>query len=155
MPAPFALPQHQPLACSTTTIEADRILIIDNDENVVDGLSLRLRQQGFTVSLAATGEQGCVTAHRDHPDLIILDVRLPDRDGFSVRQELADAPDTCGTPVILLSGMTRPDIIRRSSAAGGQYFVRKPCDPGALMALIRHSLDESRRSPAANRPQSK
>ncbi len=136
---------HQTLPCPTTSTEADRILIIDDEVAIVSALSMQLRQQGFTVSLAGTGSQGRTAAHRDRPDLIILDLRLPDIDGFSLCQELADAPDTCSTPVILLSGMVRPDIIRRSRAAGGQYFVRKPYDPSALLVLVRHSLDEARR----------
>ena len=95
--------------------------------------------------MAETGAKGCATAHRDHPDLIILDLRLPDTDGFSVCQELAGAEDTRTTPVILLSGMARPDIIRRSRTVGCQYFVRKPYDPHTLLTLIRHSIEETRR----------
>ena len=94
--------------------DAEKILIIDDDPPLVAALSQRLRQQGFAVVEAASGAQGRVTAHRDHPDLIVMDLRLPDTDGFTLCQELADAADTCGTPVILLSGMTRPDIIRRA-----------------------------------------
>ncbi|HEY4312742.1 MAG TPA: response regulator [Pirellulales bacterium] len=143
---------HQTLTCQLTATEADRILIIDDEDAIVSALSSQLRQQGFRVSLAGTGSQGRTAAHRDRPNLIILDLRLPDIDGFSLCQELADAPATASTPVILLSGMVRPDIIRRSRAAGCQYFVRKPYDPGALLVLIRHSLDDSRRwsAPAEN-----
>ncbi len=134
----------QPLMPCTEPTSADRILIIDDDANLVEGLSLRLEQQGFQVSRAASGDEGRVAAHRDHPDLIILDLRLPDTDGYTLCQELAGAPDTCTTPVIVLSGMTRPDIIRRSRASGSEYFVRKPYDPKSLLILIRHSIDESR-----------
>ncbi len=141
--SPPALLQVHP--CQTTTDEAERILIIDDEPAIVSALSSQLQQQGFLVSLAGTGSQGRTAAHRDRPQLIILDLRLPDIDGFTLCQELADDPDTCGTPVILLSVLVRPDIIRRSRAAGCQYFVRKPYDPAALLVLIRHSLEESRR----------
>jgi CheY-like chemotaxis protein len=76
--------------------------------------------------------------------LILLDLRLPDADGFSVCQELADSSETCAIPVIILSGMERPDIIRRSRAAGCQYFVRKPYDPNALLILVQHAIGEAR-----------
>ena len=141
--APQALEEARP--CQVVAAREERILIIDDEPAIVSALSSQLQQQGFIVSLASTGGLGRESAHRDRPDLIILDLRLPDIDGFTLCQELADAPGTCGTPVILLSGMVRPDIIRRSRAAGCQYFVRKPYDPGALLVLIRHSLDESRR----------
>jgi DNA-binding response OmpR family regulator len=126
----------------------DRILIIDDDPHLVASLSHRLRQQGFAVLSAETGAQGCETAHRDHPDLIILDLRLPDTDGLSVCQQLAGAADTSSTPVILLSGMARPDIIRRPHTSSCQYFVRKPYDPRTLLTLVRQSIDETRRSHA-------
>ncbi|HVU85862.1 MAG TPA: response regulator [Pirellulales bacterium] len=135
----------QPQTGPVTTGEGDRILIIDDEPSIVSALSAQLQQQGFVVSLAATGSQGRAAAHRERPQLIILDLRLPDIDGFTLCQELADDPNTCGTPVILLSAMVRPDIIRRSRAVGCQYFVRKPYDPGALLVLIHHSLEESRR----------
>jgi DNA-binding response OmpR family regulator len=141
--APDVLEQARP--CQVAVAQGERILIIDDELAIVSALSSQLQQQGFVVSLASTGNLGRTAAHRDRPDLIIVDLRLPDIDGFTLCQELADAPGTCGTPVILLSSMVRPDIIRRSRAAGCQYFVRKPYDPGALLVLIRHSLAESRR----------
>jgi len=134
-------------ACASTSAvtDRDRILIIDDDEAIVSALSQRLQQHGFHVSLAATANQGRTSAYRDLPDLIIVDLRLPDADGFTLCQELADSPETCCTPLIVLSGMVRPDIIRRSRAAGCEYFVRKPYDPNALLVLIQHSIAESRR----------
>jgi twitching motility two-component system response regulator PilH len=78
------------------------------------------------------------------PSLVLLDLRLPDADGFNVCQELADASETCTIPVIILSGMERPDIIRRSRAAGCQYYVRKPYDPNALLILVQHAIGESK-----------
>ena len=74
---------------------------------------------------------------------MLLDLQLPDQSGLDVCQELADGPETAGTPVIVLSGMSRPDIIRRSRAAGCQFYVRKPYDPNVLLLLIRQALDEA------------
>lgn len=123
---------------------ASSILIVDDDQEMVEALSMRLKQQGFTVHAAHTGNDGLVKAHAEHPDLVLLDLRMPGPDGFTICQELADAPDTAAIPVIILSGMERPDIIRRSRAAGCQYFVRKPYDPNALLILIRHAIEEAR-----------
>lgn len=120
-----------------------RILIIDDDESMVDVLSRRLSRQGYQVLVARNGDEGREMAHSRLPQLILLDLRLPDADGFVICQELADSSDTCAIPVIILSGMERPDIIRRSRAAGCQYFVRKPYDPNALLILVRHAMGES------------
>jgi len=124
---------------------AQRILIIEDDETLAEPLAYRLRNQGFEVSVAGTGQDGWQLAMSERPDLILLDIRLPDVDGFTLCGRFADNADTCHIPVIVLSGMERPDIIRRCRAAGSQYFVRKPYDPNALLVLIRHTLDEAQR----------
>ncbi|HUT88605.1 MAG TPA: response regulator [Thermoguttaceae bacterium] len=132
----------QPELDSQDAGERETILIVDDDEAMADVLSRRLRQQGFETVTADTGASGVAVAQSLEPALIVLDLRLPDTDGFTVCQRLVDSPVTCHIPVIILSGMERPDIIRRSRAAGCSFFVRKPYDPNALLVLIRQALDE-------------
>ncbi len=122
-----------------------RILIVEDDEYLSEPLAIRLRSQGYEVSTAATGQDGWQLAISERPDLILLDLRLPDIDGFTLCGQLSDGPDTCHIPIIIVSGMERPDIIRRCRSAGSQYFVRKPYDPNALLVLIRNALDEAQR----------
>jgi CheY-like chemotaxis protein len=136
------LEQPQPRALAPN--RPQRILIIDDDDAMVEVLSQRLNRQGYEILVAASGDEGLATARREIPSLVLLDLRLPDADGFSVCQELADSAETCSIPVIILSGMERPDIIRRSRAAGCQYFVRKPYDPNALLILMQHAIGEAR-----------
>ena len=119
------------------------VLVIDDDEAMADVLSRRLEQQGFASMTADSGGRGLAMARAEHPDLILLDLRLPDKDGFTICEELADSTETCGIPVIILSGLERPDIIRRARAAGCYFFVRKPYDPNALLVLIRQAIEES------------
>ncbi len=116
------------------------ILIVDDDAALADVLSVRLRRQGYDTIVATSGGAGLAMVATDRPDLVVLDLRLPDIDGMNICEQLTDSPNTCHIPVIILSGMERPDIIRRSRAAGCQYFVRKPYDPNALLLLIQHSL---------------
>jgi len=120
----------------------ETILIVDDDEAMTEVLSRRLNQQGFETVTADSGVAGLAIARSQQPALIVLDLRLPDMGGFAVCQQLVDSPSTCHIPVIILSGMERPDIIRRSRAAGCDYFVRKPYDPNVLLVLIRQALRE-------------
>ena len=120
------------------------ILIIDDDPAMVEVLRHRLTRQQFQVIDAASGNEGLALARERRPSLVVLDLRLPDIDGLGVCERMADDPLTNQIPVIILSGMERPDIIRRSRAAGCQYFVRKPYDPNALLLLIRSAIDETR-----------
>ena len=135
---------EQPQARAHAVTRPQRILIIDDDDAMVDVLSQRLNRQGYEILVATSGDEGLAMARRQVPHLVLLDLRLPDADGFSVCQELADSAETCAIPVIILSGMERPDIIRRSRTAGCQYFVRKPYDPNALLILMQHAIGEAR-----------
>jgi CheY-like chemotaxis protein len=127
-----------------------KILIVDDDAVLTDVLARRLQHQGFETLTADSGQAGLAKAQSDRPALVVLDLRLPDTDGFSVCERLADSPDTCTIPVIILSGMERPDILRRCRAAGCHYFLRKPYDPNALLILIRQAIRESGSWPCGN-----
>jgi twitching motility two-component system response regulator PilH len=122
------------------------VLIVDDDEATADVLSMRLGRQGFETTTAESGTLALTLARTEKPSVILLDLRLPDMDGFELCQELVDDEATCDIPVIIVSGLERPDIIRRSRAAGCHYYVRKPYDPNALLILIQQAIDESQRS---------
>jgi len=119
------------------------ILIIDDDEVLSDVLSRRLQQQGFDALTADSGQCGLARARADQPSLILLDLRLPDADGITICEQLADDLETCSIPVIILTGMERPDILRRCRAAGCHYYLRKPYDPNALLVLVRQAITDT------------
>lgn len=119
------------------------ILIIDDDHDQVDVLSLRLHNLGFETFSADTGSKGISLAHDRKPHLVLLDLRLPDLDGLSVCQQLADDSRTCDIPVIIVSGMERSDVVRISRSAGCRFYVRKPYDPNALLVLIESALGDT------------
>lgn len=116
------------------------ILIVEDDASLAEVLAIRLERQGFCSMWAETGKRALEIARTHRPRLVILDLRLPDVDGFQVCQRLEETPETCGIPIIILSGMERPDIVRRARAAGCRYYVRKPYDPNALLILIEHAI---------------
>jgi CheY-like chemotaxis protein len=122
------------------------VLIVDDDEAMADVLSNRLNQQGIGTLVADHGSAGLELARSKRPDCILLDLRLPDVDGFELCEQLVDAQETCEIPVIIVSGLERPDIIRRCRAAGCHYYVRKPYDPNALLTLIHQAIDEANSS---------
>lgn len=139
-------PQRQP---ADEDVLPASILVVDDDEAMCQVLAERLTRQGYDLLVAHTGAEGLAKARIEQPRLILLDLRLPDMDGLAVCEELADGTETCDIPVIILSGMERPDIIRRSRAAGCHCYLRKPYDPNALLILIQHAMGESRQWSAA------
>jgi DNA-binding response OmpR family regulator len=116
------------------------ILIVDDDESQVLALEHRLRSQGYRVLTAYDAGRGRELALDERPDLVLLDLRLPDQDGLELCSQLADHPQTCGVPIIILSALEGPNIVRQSRAVGGSYYVRKPYDPNVLLTLIEASL---------------
>jgi DNA-binding response OmpR family regulator len=120
-----------------------KVLIIDDDEAMTDVLSIRLSRQGFDSCTANNGQLALTLARTDKPSIILLDLCLPDIDGFELCQQLVDDEATSETPVIIVSGLEGHDVIRRSRAAGCLYYVRKPYDPNALLTLIEQALEGS------------
>jgi CheY-like chemotaxis protein len=139
----FAEILEQPAPALVATRQRPKILIVDDDDVLADVLSDRLKRQGFEAVTAETGDSGLTKAQSQRPALIVLDLQLPDIDGFSICEQLVDSPETCAIPVIILSGTERPDILRRCRAAGARYFLRKPYDPNVLLVLIRQALTDS------------
>ncbi len=134
-------PQAAP--AKITAGKRQSILIIDDDEVLSDVLARRLHEQGFDTITADSGQCGLARARTDQPSLILLDLRLPDADGITICEQLADDLETCAIPVIILTGMERPDILRRCRAAGCHYYLRKPYDPNALLILIRQAIADT------------
>jgi len=139
----FSSVLEQPELDSVTAEKPPTILIIDDDDALADVLSRCLQKQHYDTLVADSGELGLSKARSEHPALIVLDLGLPDTDGFAVCEQLADSSDTYTIPVIILSGMEQPDMLRRCRAAGCYYFVRKPYDPNALLTLIRQAIRDT------------
>jgi two-component system, cell cycle response regulator DivK len=134
---------EQPKAASVEPKQQVKILIIEDDEIMAHRLARRLQQQGFATVWADSGETGLAIARSELPELVVLDLRLPDTDGLSVCERLVDDPATCGIPVIALSGRDVPDPVRRCRAAGCHFFLAKPCDPNVVLVLIRQAIADT------------
>jgi DNA-binding response OmpR family regulator len=120
------------------------VLIVDDEPDISEPLRMRLDRLGFRVSVAPRGDLALKLARSEPLDCILLDLCLPDVDGLELCQQLVDDEMTCDTPVIIVSGAERKNIIRHCRAAGCHYYVRKPYDPNALLTLIRQAIGESR-----------
>ncbi len=135
-------PVHEPQPVIGFRKNNRRILVVDNDHSQAEVLAHRFRKQGYAASTSYSGADGYKKAHDESPDLIIMEARLPGADGLHVARKLSDDPDTCTIPVIMLSGMAHADIVRKSRAAGCEYYVRKPYDPNALLLLAESAMSD-------------
>ncbi|MCH8852029.1 MAG: response regulator [Planctomycetes bacterium] len=116
---------------------AHHILVVDDDMCIRKGLKLRLEGAGYKVSTAGNGTEGIMIFDENGADLMILDVTMPDIDGFEVCKSVKQKEDI---PVIFLTGsqnqMVRDFLPQMVDAVGGDYFMRKPFDARLLMKLI-------------------
>lgn len=120
-----------------TPTERPRILVVEDDYAVVEGLLRGLRREGFDTVLAMDGAAGAKEAIRPDVDLVLLDLMLPERDGWSILEAMHDR---VSTPVIVVSARTELDARLRSFRLGAIDFVPKPFFLEELVARIRSRL---------------
>src|SRR6476620_10230518 len=116
------------------------VLVIDDHEPTRDGLRLLLEQTGYLVSTAGDGHEGLRVIQDDRPDLVLLDVKMPDISGVDVCTALKAVRDTCRTPVILISGVADRANRLAGLKAGADDFLDKPVDLGELQVRVRSLL---------------
>jgi len=128
--------------------EARTVLVVDDDEEIVRAACMRLRAAGYKALEANDGPSGIAAAIADQPDLILLDVRMPNKDGLEVLSELKHRPDTKRIPVVLLSA----SIVDQEAGldAGARFFIRKPYSGATLMQAVRTALAIESRTDQAN-----
>ena len=124
-----------------------KILLIEDNEMNRDMLSRRLAMRGFDVVVAVDGSSGATAATTEQPDLILMDVSLPDLDGFAVTRLLRSQPATASIPVIALTAHTMETDRLRAAEAGCQDYDTKPVDLTRLLAKIAALLSADRRTP--------
>ena len=120
---------------------AETLLVIDDDPAMLDFLTQCLSPEGFTVSTAASGQDGINQAIILQPDLILLDLRMPIPDGMTVCKELRANPKTRHIPIIVITGILWPSHLREAMAFGADDFVSKPIDLPDLLIRIRAMLE--------------
>jgi two-component system KDP operon response regulator KdpE len=114
-----------------------RILVVDDEERMVRFIRLNLEHDGFQVSEAFTGTQGIERLRDTMPDLILLDVMMPDIDGFEVLQLIREVSDV---PVIMLTAKGEEDDRVRGLELGADDYVTKPFSPRELVSRVRAVL---------------
>src|SRR5256714_6353900 len=121
-----------------TVDEGFRILVVDDEPNIVDVIAMALRYQGFDVGTAANGSEALSQVKACRPHLMVLDVMLPDMDGFEVAERLG--AQRAGVPIIFLTARDSTEDKIRGLTTGGDDYVTKPFSLEELVARIRTVL---------------
>jgi len=134
-----------------------KLLIVEDNTELLELLRLGLKQAGFSVSTAANGVEGLKKARSLTPDVIVLDLILPELDGFAVCEALKRSEETAKIPVILLTGLTSEFTRYAGIESGADEYLTKPVGPDQLLSRINHWLGNPRarkieNGKAANKP---
>lgn len=124
-----------------------RILIVEDEHDIADLIGFNLQRAGYETLKAHDGVVGTEMALRERPDLILLDLMLPGRDGYSVFRELRRDPRTVNTPVIMLTARAQTEDRIQGLEAGADDYLTKPFSPKELMLRVQAILKRSEAPP--------
>jgi len=116
------------------------ILVVDDETEVLDEVATILARTHFRCRCCLNAEDAIEAAESSPPDLIISDINLHGHSGLEMCERIKEIETLKDVPVMFLSGAQIPDIIRRSHAVGGTYYLRKPFDSEVLLELIDKAL---------------
>jgi two-component system KDP operon response regulator KdpE len=126
-----------------------RILVVDDEPNILATLAPLLRSRGYEVSTAMTGRAAVEAVERENPDLMVLDLGLPDMDGVEVTRLVRDGRTT---PIVVLSARGAEGDKVRALDAGADDYVTKPFGTEELLARIRVALRRTEPAPSQTEP---
>lgn len=122
---------------------AKRILIVDDEPNIVVSLEFLMKREGFEVAVAPDGEAALRALEERLPDLVLLDIMLPKKNGFEVCQAIRANPAWQGVKIVMLTAKGRDTEVAKGTALGADAYMTKPFSTKDLVAQVRQILGES------------
>ena len=119
-----------------------RVLLIEDEPNIIQAIGFILSRDGWTVDTHADGQTAMAEVHRRNPDLIILDVMLPNRSGFDILKDLRADPGTKDTPVLMLTARGQKKDREMALAFGASKFMTKPFANAEVLGAVRELVPE-------------
>jgi DNA-binding response OmpR family regulator len=119
---------------------AKRVLVVDDEPNIVMSLRFLMEREGLEVEVAPTGEAALQALERAPADLVLLDVMMPEIDGFEVCQRIRAHPAWAQTPIIMLTAKGRDVERDKGRALGADDYITKPFSTRELVARIKQTL---------------
>ncbi len=119
-----------------------KILIVDDEPNIVMSLEFLMKREGFQVAVAADGEEALARMGEFQPDLVLLDVMMPKKNGYDVCQEIRANADWSRVKILMLTAKGRDTEVAKGIALGADAYMTKPFSTKDLAAKVRQLLDE-------------
>lgn len=120
---------------------AKKVLIADDEPNIVISLEFLMQQSGYEFRTAANGEEALRAAREFRPDLVVLDVMLPLRNGFEVCQVMRETPELSQVKIIMLTAKGRDTEVAKGLALGADAYLTKPFATRELLETVKRLLE--------------
>jgi two-component system nitrogen regulation response regulator NtrX len=125
-------------------MSAEHIVVVDDEPDIRNLLKEILEDEGYEVSAAANGEEARQARRRHRPDLVLLDIWMPDIDGISLLKEWSEEEGGARVPVIMISGHGTIETAVEATRLGAYDFIEKPLSMGKLLVTVKNALESSR-----------
>ncbi len=126
----------------------EKILVVDDEEDILELLRFNLSREGYQVSCAASGEEALSLVRSEIPGLIVLDLMLPGIDGLEVTRRLKNDPNTKNIPIVMLTAKGEEADIVTGLELGADDYITKPFSPRILVARVRAVLRRKVKEPS-------
>jgi len=119
--------------------ERPRLLIAEDDSDLAETMR-EVLEEDFAVDVAVNGSEAVALAHEEHPDVVVMDARMPKMNGFEACRALRDNPETADLPIIMVTGGTEPELASAAFDAGATDYLPKPFSISQLRSRARTCL---------------
>jgi len=121
--------------------KATKIMIVDDEFYISRSLAFMLEKEGFDCTTATDGEEALELVAQEKPDIMFLDINMPNKNGYEVCQAIKGNPETRDIVIIMLTAKGQVEFEEKSFKAGADDFLLKPYDPNLVMAMIAKHLN--------------
>ena len=121
--------------------EVKHILLVDDEPNILIPLEFLMKQQGFEVKKAHSGKEALEFMKNYKPDLVVLDVMMPEMDGFEVARQIRKNPGLEETHIVFLTAKGTPDDRTNGYSSGGEVYLTKPFDNDELVQVVNELIE--------------
>lgn len=130
------------MTATADSVSKKTIVVVDDDKDIRMILRANLEDEGYEVVEASGGRQALELIRENPPDLVVLDIMMPEVDGYDVLQELRSTPEYVELPVVLLTARRQEADVWEGWSAGADYYITKPFKMNELVQFIRYIFGE-------------
>ena len=120
--------------------KSKHILVVDDDKQILKQMEKQLKEKGFEVSTAVNGKEALKQIEKEAPDVITLDVMMPEMDGYETCYHLKENPQTSNIPVIMVTSRGKMKAKLASFSFGADFYIAKPFEIEELLGLVKKAL---------------